>query len=402
MPGAAGVPPEKGPGSGVETRRMPTTTAPRLRECFPTLADATYLVSHSMGAAPLAARAALLDYWQAWEREGPSAWNAWLPGIEAVADNLGRIFGAPPGSVSLTPNVSLAMAAIASSLELTSDRNEIVLEELQFPSVSYVWKAWERFGARLVVVPSHDRRSMSTDRLCSAIGERTAAVVLSHAAYQSGALIDVPAVSARCGETGALFVLDTYQTTGVVPYDATALGVDVMTGGSHKWLCGGPGCGYVYVRPALRDRLAPAVTGWMGHAEPFAFEPAPIRLAAGAARWNTGTPTIPGYLAAAAGHAAILAVGVAAIRDHNVRQTTALAEGALARGFSVATPLEPARRTGWIGMDFTGAERASEALAARRIFVDYRPGCGIRVGPHFYTSDEEIVAFFDAVDEIRR
>jgi kynureninase len=392
----------KGIRPGVEPRRMPTTTAPRLRERFPTLATATYLVSHSMGAAPLGARAALAAYVDDWERFGPEAWTEWLPELVALADNLGRIFNAPPGSVSLIPNVSLAMAALASSLANDSERCEIVVEELQFPTVSYVWQAWERFGLRLVVVPSHDKRAMSTDRLCSAIGERTAAVVLSHAAYQSGALIDVAAIAERCRATGTLFVLDAYQTTGVVPYDVRALGLDVVIGGSHKWLCGGAGCGYIYVRPGLRETLAPAVTGWMGHAEPFAFEAAPVRLASGAERWNTGTPTVPGYLAARAGHDAILELGVATIREHNVRLTSALADGALERGLTVATPLDPARRTGWIGIDFPGAERATRAFAERRVFVDYRPGCGIRVGPHFYTSDEDIAAFFSALDAVRR
>lgn len=381
---------------------MPTTTAPRLRERFPTLERATYLVSHSMGAAPRDARVASEGYFDAWEDGGPEAWSDWLPQLAALADNLGRIFNAPSGSVSLTPNVSLAMAALASSLELRPERCDVVVEELQFPTVTYVWKAWERFGARLRVVPSDDKRTMSTDRICASVGEHTAALVLSHAAYQSGALVDLAAIVARCRETNTLFILDAYQTTGIVPYDVDELGLDVVVGGSHKWLCGGAGCGFIYVRPGLRERLSPAVTGWMGHAEPFAFEAAPVRLATGVERWNTGTPTVPGYLAARAGHDAILEIGVPAIREHNIRLTTALADGALARGFAVPTPLDPAKRTGWIGMDFAGAERATRALVERRVFVDYRPGCGIRVGPHFYTSDDDIAAFFETLDAIRR
>ncbi|MBD5635487.1 MAG: aminotransferase class V-fold PLP-dependent enzyme [Candidatus Eremiobacteraeota bacterium] len=319
-----------------------------------------------------------------------------------IADNLGRIFNAPAGSVSLVPNVSLAMAAVASALSFEGERRDVVIEALQFPSVSYVWKAWERFGARVVEVPSGDGRTMSTDRICSAIDERTAVVALSHAAYVSGALIDARAVAERCRETGAVFVLDAYQTAGVYPFDAVALGIDVVIGGSHKWLCGGPGCGFVYVRPELRGRIEPAVTGWMAHATPFAFEAAPIRLADGNHRYNTGTPTVPGYLAARAGHDAILQIGVAAIRAHNVRLTTVLADGALERGFTVPTPLEPQQRTGWIGMDFDGADRAAAALGERRVFVDYRPGCGLRVSPHFYTSDDDVELFFSVLDEIRR
>ncbi len=380
---------------------MPTMTAPRLRERFPTLTDATYLVSHSMGAPPLGARDALVAYWEAWSQSGPEAWDRWLPEIAAISDGIGRIVGAPAGTVSLVPNVSLAQAALASALRFDGEANEVVIEALQFPSVSYVWQAWERYGARVVEIPSDDGRTTSTDRICSSIGERTTAVVLSHAAYVSGALIDVATVAARCRETGALFVLDAYQTVGTYPIDVLELGVDALVGGSHKWLCGGPGCGFVYVRPGLREQLEPAVTGWMGHAAPFAFEPAPIRLARDAHRFNTGTPTIPGYLAARAGHDAILEVGVDAIRAHNVRLTTMLADGALARGFTVPTPLDPVRRTGWIGMDFPGASRATAALVARRVFVDYRPGCGIRVSPHFYSSDDDVAAFFAALDEVR-
>jgi len=354
-----------------------------------------------MGAPPVGARLALDAYWADWAADGPEAWERWLPAMLDIADNLGSIFNAPPGTVSLTPNVSLSQAAIGSALDFSGERNEVVIEALQFPTVTYVWDAWRRFGARVVEIPSDDGWTMATDRICSAIGERTAAVVLSHAAYVSGSIIDVAAIGARCRETGALFVLDAYQTTGVYPYDVTAFDVDLVVGGSHKWLCGGAGCGFIYVRPGLRDALAPAVTGWMAHAEPFAFEAAPIRLAATSHRWNTGTPTVPGYLAARPGHDAILELGVANIRAHNLRLTDVLAEGALARGFTVPTPLEHERRTGWMGMDFPGADRATAALIGRRVFVDYRPGCGIRVSPHFYTSDDEIETFFRTLDEVR-
>jgi len=378
-----------------------TTTAPRFRERFPTLSNSTYLVSHSMGAPPLGARDALVAYWEAWAKEGPEAWNEWLPAMQDLADNLGAIFGAAPGSVSLAPNVSILQAAIASSMDWNGARNEVVFEDLQFPSVTYVWKAWERFGAKVVRVPSDDGRTMSTERLVAAITEKTAVVVLSHAAYVSGALIDVPAIVARCRETGALFVLDVYQTTGTYPYDVTALDLDMAVGGSHKWLCGGPGCGFIYVKPALRAKFEPAITGWMAHESPFAFEPAPIRLTWNQHRWNTGTPTVPGYLVARAGHDAIREVGVANIRAHNLRLTAAILGHASERGIATPTPLDPAQRTGWIGLAFQGDDRVAEQLIERRIFVDYRPGCGIRVSPHFYTSDEEIEAFFEAIDELR-
>ncbi|HTU83329.1 MAG TPA: aminotransferase class V-fold PLP-dependent enzyme, partial [Candidatus Acidoferrales bacterium] len=231
--------------------------------------------------------------------------------------------------------------------------------------------------------------------------EKTAIAVLSHAYYVSGAIADVRAIQAHCRKVGALLCVDAYQTTGVYPYDVTQWDLDLVTGGSHKWLCGGPGCGWLYVKPALLERFRPAVTGWMAHARPFAFEPAPMAHAASMYRWGTGTPTIPGYVVAQPGHDLIRQVGVARIREHNVRLTERIAAMALERGLRVVTPLEPERRTGWIGMDFDGADRALAELVARRVFVDYRPGCGLRVSPHFYTADDDVTAFFEALDEIR-
>jgi kynureninase len=380
---------------------MATLTAPRLRDRFPILTDSVYLDSHSMGAAPLGAKAALETYWSEWAQNGLEVWPGWAGRIEAIAAGLGAIIDAPAGSVWLAPNVSLLQAAIASCIDFRGGRDEVVFEDLMFPSLTYVWTAWERFGARIVRVPSEDGRTMSTDRICSAIGERTAVVVLSHAAYLSGALIDARAIAARCKEAGALFVLDAYQTTGVYPYSVRDLGVDIVVGGSHKWLCGGPGCGFIYVDPAIRARFEPAITGWWAHESPFAFSAAPIAYAGSMSRWNTGSPPVPGYVVAQAGHDAIREVGVPAIREHNVRLTSRIAELALERGLRVPTPLDPARRTGWIGIDFDGAGRVQAELARQRIFCDYREGCGLRVGPHFYTTDAEIDAFFAAIDTLR-
>lgn len=371
------------------------------REQFPILADSTYLVSHSMGAAPLGARVALDDYWDEWARDGPEAWERWLPRIGEIADGIGAIVGAPPQTVFLGPNVSLFQGAIASCFDYRGSRNEVVYEALQFPSLTYVWREWERFGAKTVVVSSDDGRTIPTERIVNAITERTALAVISHAYYLSGAIADVASIQRRCRDVGAILCVDAYQTTGVYPYDIVALDLDVAVGGSHKWLCGGSGCGWIYVRPAMLERFRPAVTGWMAHARPFAFEPAPIEHAASMYRFGSGTPTIPGYVVARPGHDLIRSVGVPAIREHNVRLTTRLAQGALERGFTVPTPLEPDRRTGWIGMDFENAQDVYRGLIARRIFVDYRPGCGIRVGPHFYTTDDDIDRFFSAVDALR-
>jgi kynureninase len=372
-----------------------------LRAQFPMLATSTYLVSHSMGAAPLAAKAALESYWEEWAAEGPEAWEMWLPRIAEIADGIGAIVGAPAGSVFLGPNVSVMQAAIATCLDFNGERNEVVYEALQFPSVTYVWKEWERYGARVRVVPSDDGRTIPTERIVEAITEKTAIAVLSHAYYVSGALADVRTIQAHCRSVGALLCVDAYQTTGVYPYDVTEWDLDLVTGGSHKWLCGGPGCGFLYVKPSLLEQFRPAVTGWMAHEHPFAFEDAPIEHARSMYRFGTGTPTIPGYVVAKPGHDFIRAAGVENIRAHSVRMTTKIAEMALERDLRVNSPLQPEHRAGWIGIDFNDSENVCRKLISERIFLDYRPGCGLRVSAHIYTSAGEIDNFFSILDRLR-
>jgi kynureninase len=370
------------------------------REQFPILGSSTYLVSHSMGAAPLGARAALATYWDEWAAEGPEAWERWLPRIAEIADGIGAIIGAPPQTCFLGPNVSVLQAALATCIDFRGARNEVVYEALQFPSLTYVWREWERYGAAVRIVPSDDGRSIPTERIVEAITERTAIAVLSHAYYVSGALADVRTIQAHCRKVGALLCVDAYQTTGVYPYDVTAWDLDLVTGGSHKWLCGGAGCGWIYVKSGLLERFRPAITGWMAHARPFAFEAAPTVHAPSMYRFGHGTPTIPGYMVAQPGHAAVASVGIARIRERNVRLTQKIAEMALERGLTINSPLEPQRRTGWIGIDFEGSEEACRRLIERRVFVDYRPGCGIRVGPHFYTTEDEIDEFFEVLESV--
>jgi kynureninase len=377
---------------------MPSTTTRAVqRDQFPILGTSTYLVSHSMGAAPQGAKDALDTYFNEWAADGAEAWERWLPRIGEIADGIGEIIGAPAGSLFLGPNVSVMQAALASCLQFTPQRNEVVYEALQFPSLTYVWTEWQRYGAQPRIVPSDDGRTIPTERIIAAITDRTVIAVLSHAYYVSGAVADVRAIQEHCRKTGTLLCVDSYQTTGVYPYDVTEWDLDIVTGGSHKWLCGGPGCGWIYIKPELRETFEPAVTGWMAHARPFSFEPAPMTWAPSMYRWGHGTPTIPGYMVAKPGHDLIKQVGVPKIREHNIRLTTKLAEMALERGLQVNTPLEPAKRTGWIGIDFPESRRVYDKLIEQRVFVDYRPGCGIRVSPHFYTADEEIEAFFEAL-----
>jgi len=382
----------------------PTTDESALlarRPEFPILEKTTYLVSHSLGAMPRGAIAQLEEYTRQWATRGVRAWaEGWWAMPVTVGDSVGRIIGAAPRSVVMHQNVSICQSLLLSCLDLGGRRNKIVYEDLNFPSVMYVYEAHRALGARVVTVPSEDGMTVPLERFLQAIDEETLLVPLSHVIFRSGFVQDVPAIVRRAHEVGALVVADLYQSAGTVPVDVTAWDVDFATGGSVKWLCGGPGAGYLYVAPRLQARLQPRVTGWMAHEHPFAFEPGAIDYATDATRFLHGTPAVPALFAARAGYEVVGALGVEAIRRKSVRQVQLLMDHARARGLAPRTPDDPDRRGGMAILDVPSGEAVTRELLRREIIVDHRPGAGIRYSPHFYTTDDEILHAIDQTREI--
>jgi kynureninase len=366
----------------------------RWRREFPILEQTTYLISHSLGAMPRGTFERLQSYAETWATRGVRAWaEGWWDMPLTVGDEVGRIIGADAGTVVMHQNVSVCMSVILSCFDTTPDtrRNKVVYSELEFPSVMYAYEAHARDGRfRIEKVKSDDGVTVPLERLLAAIDEETLLVPLSHVLFKSASLQDARAVTERAHEVGALVVLDTYQSAGTVPFSVKELDVDFATGGSVKWLCGGPGAGYLYVAPRLQQTLEPKVTGWMAHESPFAFEDAPIHYAEGAARFLHGSPAIPALYAAESGYKIINEIGVPEIRAKNVRQTQRLIESAEEAGFKVTSPRDPARRGGTITIAVEHAPAVTRELVRREIIVDYRPDAGVRVSPHFYTKDEEI------------
>ena len=370
------------------------------RREFPILDRCTYLVSHSLGAMPRAVGADLAAYAESWASRGVRAWaEGWWEMPVASGDRVGRIIGAAPGSVVMHQNVSVCQSVILSCFDLGGKRNKIVYEDLNFPSVMYVYEAHRDLGARVEMVTSDDGITVPLERYLAAIDETTLLVPLSHVVFKSGFVQDVAAIVKRAHEVGAYVVADLYQSAGTVPVDVAAWDVDFATGGSVKWLCGGPGAGYLYVAPRLRDRLKPRVTGWMAHAHPFAFETGPIDYAGDATRFLHGSPAIPALYAARAGQEIIAEVGVPAIRRKSQRQVQALVDLAAEHGFKTRTPADPEARGGMVILDVPHGAAVTRELLRREIVVDHRPGAGIRYSPHFYTDDDEIER---AVRETRR
>lgn len=372
----------------------------RRRADFPILASSTYLVNHSLGAMHRDVPGRLAGYAAAWADRGVQAWPDWAGEMTAVADQVGRILGAPAGSVVLRPNAAEALAAVASSLDF-SGRAKVVYPDLEWPGTHYFWTEHARYGAEATpVAVSDDGVEVDIERLVDAIDERTALVHLSHVLFRTSTLLDVPAVVERAWEVGALVLLDAYQSAGSMPVEVERLGVDFCLGGSVKYLCGGPGNGWLYVRPALAETLRPATVGWWGHARPFDFEFGALEPAPGALRFAGGTPNVPAAFAAAPGYAAVLDAGLDRIRERSQSLTQPLVDGALDRGWTVRSPRAADRRGGHVTIDPGDSLRVHDELLARGFVVDHRPDAGIRIAPHFYNTAEECTAVLAAMAEV--
>ncbi len=398
---------------------MTSTTTPdlraRLAECdafaarwrprLPILAKTTYLVTHSLGAMPLAAREKLLAYTEQWATRGVRSWGeGWWDAPVSVGNTLGRILNAEPDSVAMQTNVSLIEGIVATALDFSGPRNKVVYTDQNFPTNMYAWEGWKRYGARIEMVPSDPGGVVPTERLLAAIDERTAIVPISHVLFRTSRVQDAKAVCAKARSVGALVLLDTYQSLGTLPVDVRELGADMVTGGSVKWLCGGPGACYLYVRPELQDKLEPLITGWAGHAAPFAFELGAQRYAKGIRRFLNGSPAVPSLLQASAGYEMVLEVGVDAIRRHSVTLTESLRHALADKGFESGSPVDPAQRGGSLTVRLRADEHGPSFVAAleqRGILVDHRPEAGLRVSPHFYTTWSELDAFVAALVELR-
>lgn len=380
---------------------MQQSLAPR--DQFPILGSKNYLASHSLGAMPAGTPAELQRYAELWASQGILAWDGeWWQILGEFGARLERILGAAPSTIVPCLNVTLGFAVIASCLRYTPERRRIVLCDLEFTTSLPFWLSQDVYGAEVVVLPSPDPVLMPIELLEEAIDERTSLVVTSHAYFRSGALQDVERLQRRAREMGALLVVDAYQAAGCVPIDVTSGGFDFFVGGCHKWLCGGPGGGFLYVRPELIQQLEPALIGWFSLANPFAYEKtrAP-ELNKGILRFLNGTPNVLALFAARQGLEWVEKLGLPAIRSHSQQLTSWLYEQLEQRGLTVKSPRSSQQRNGMVCVDFPGARECQKALEERAVIVDYRPDCGIRISPHFYNQLSDLEAFLMVLDEVR-
>ena len=368
------------------------------RSEFPIVETCTYLVSHSLGAMPRKTAAYLQRFADEWSSRGVRAWyEGWWEIGRETGNILAPVLGAAPNTISMHQNVTVAQEIVGSCFTYDGARRKIVMTELEFPSNHYLFEGFRRYGAEIVYVPSSDPIRLDLQRFLDAIDDRTILVPISLVLFKSAFITDVRAIVEKAHRVGACVVVDAYQAAGTVPMDLAAWEADFAVGGSVKWLCGGPGAGYLYVRPDLANTLEPAFVGWAAHESPFEFATGAIRYHDAPERFQSGTPNVPSIYSARAGYEIVASIGVPAIRARSLMLTRRLIDAALAAGFRLNTPTDDRERGGSVvidvsankGLTHSGADIADELLR-RNVIVDYRPGAGIRVAPHFYNTEEEI------------
>src|ERR1043165_3697406 len=361
----------------------------RRRELFPTLASGIHLLSHSLGPVPRTARDSMLAYYDAWEHHtSEDAWaTSWWEMSAQVGDSLAKILGGDAGSVQIQPNASIALWSIVSCFDFRSRMRDIC--DAQAP-----------MGARVERIASDDGIAIPTDRILEAIDDATALVALSHVSFRSSYKVAVEPIVERARKHGALVLLDVYQSAGAMQFKAGEWQVDFMIGGTIKWLCGGPACGYLYVRPDLLAKLAPRLTGWVAHTAPFDFANPPMRYDASVRRFAQGTPSIPALYSVLPGLQIIDEVGVQTIRAESERRTQSMIQFALDKDWKVNSPLDVNQRGGSVMIYVADGPGMVKRLAERKVFVDCRPGVGLRMSPHFFNTDEEVREAMEILAEL--
>jgi len=379
-----------------------------IREEFPILNRCVYLINNSLGAVPRKAQDFLERFYRVWAEEGVEAWSQeWWNLPRKVGDRVATILGAGGDEVTMLPNATLCHWVVLSTkfLNKEKDRIKIIATEHDFPSSLYaVSRIAEFMGWELDLVKSEGQVGIDAQSITDKIDEKTLFVTTSHVYFKSAYIQDISRLTSRAREVGALTVIDGYHAPGVIPVDVKELDVDFYIGGCLKWLCGGPGNSFLYVRPDLSPRLHPQLTGWLAHKKPFAFSPE-MEFTTGSYRYMSGTPPIPSLYTALAGLEVIDKVGLSQIRRKSLALTQQIIERAKQEGFRLFTPKEDERRAGAVSINLPHAFSVSKALEKRKIRVDFRKGKAeepdvIRVGPHFYNTEEEIEALFRAIDEI--
>jgi len=371
------------------------------RKEFPILEKTVYLINNSLGAMPRAVYDNLKLYADTWSTRGIRAWEeGWWEFIGEIGNILADIIHAQHNTVSMHQNVSIAEAVVLSCFDFKGKKNKIVYSDMNFPSVMYLYQARIPDGARIEIVKSKDGITVPTEKIIDAIDNETLLVPISHVLFKSAYIQEIEPIIEKAHACDAHVVLDTYQSVGTVPIDVQKSNVDFVVGGSIKWLCGGPGAAYLYVRPDLGKKLQPRLTGWMAHQTPFAFEQEMRFTDNVAFKFLNGTPHLPALYAVKAGYEIIREVGVENIRKRSLELTERIIQRAKEFDFHINSPLNPDRRGGTVVVQMPNSQQISKELLKRDFLIDWRPNAGIRISPHFYNTEDEVDAIMEEIRKI--
>ena len=371
------------------------------RKEFPILEKTVYLINNSLGAMPRAVYDNLKLYADIWSTRGIRAWEeGWWDFIGEIGNILADIINAPQNTISMHQNVTIAEAVVLSCFDFTGKKNKIVYSDMNFPSVMYLYQARIADGARIEIVKSEDGITVPTEKMIDAIDDETLLVPISHVLFKSGSIQQVEPIIEKAHACGAHVILDTYQSVGTVPVDVQQLNVDFVVGGSIKWLCGGPGAAYLYIRPDLGKKLQPKLTGWMAHQTPFAFEPEMRFTDNVGFKFLNGTPHLSALYAVKAGYEIIREVGVENIRMRSLALTGLIVQRAKKNGFQINSPLNPEKRGGTVIVQMKNSQQITRELLKRDFLIDWRPNAGIRISPHFYNTEDEVDAIMEEIKMI--
>ena len=357
---------------------------------FPIFKTQVYLNTCSLGALGERSRRKVAEFLDQWQSRGAAAWyDVWWEALGDLRARYGRIINARLGEVALAPSISVALSSVAESLDYTR-RPKVVITSLDFPTVAYQWLAKVPHGVELVVVESPDKISVPVDAIARAVDDRTALVATSHVYFTSGAIQDIKRVAEVAHAHGALCLIDAYQSVGQIPVDVQHAGVDALVAGGLKWLLGGPGIVFLYMKEALARRLEPGIAGWFGQRDQFAFDPRALTFHDDTRRFELGTPALASVYAQLGGLEYIEEIGVPAIREATALLTEDLIATARAAGFKPKVAAEPERRSAIVMIPMPDPAASVRHLAAGGVIADSRPG-HVRFSPFFYNVQDDHV-----------
>ena len=361
---------------------------------FPVVDERTYLISASLGPLSRRSRALAEEHLDLWQRLGPEElwFDHGMPMLSRCRELFASMVGADTEETAIVPSVSTAMSAIATCLDFNV-RPKVVTTQMDFPTNHYVWRAQERRGAKVDVVPSPDGIHVDTEDFLSAIDEQTLVVNLNRVLFESSFIQDAEAIIEKAHAVGAFVVIDDFHGAGIVPVDVHALQVDFYLTGALKWLCGGQGLAFLYCRQDLIETAQPLVVGWFGTKNPFDFDRSALNLRDDARRFETGTYALPQAFTAAGGLEIILEVGVENIRARSQELTKGLIERVDDAGIELLSPRTDGRRSGLVRIRIPGgrteAERVLHELFARDVVLDSRDDA-LRISPHFFNDESDL------------